>query len=254
MKNSSSTPCEILEWDTNFFGFCIARVSSNTLTPESVQNIDVFCHQNHVHCLYFLSSLDDPTTTRLAETNNFQLADVRLTFEKKLFENSGLIPDDGLNKKLAIRQVRAEDIDHLVKISQKSYVDSRFYFDTNFPHHRAESLYQTWIKVSCEGWAEAVLVAEWNHAPAGYITCHLNQEQKTGKIGLVGVSSQVQGRGLGKALVNNASDWFFTQGMEKATVVTQGRNLAAQRLYQHCGFITQNTQLWYHKWYLHSEE
>jgi hypothetical protein len=32
-------------------------------------------------------------------------------------------------------------------------------------------------------------------------------------------------------------------------VVTQGNNLAAQRLYQTCGFLSRDLQLWYHKWY-----
>jgi hypothetical protein len=32
--------------------------------------------------------------------------------------------------------------------------------------------------------------------------------------------------------------------------VTQGRNLAAQRLYQRTGFLIRDLQLWYHKWYL----
>jgi ribosomal protein S18 acetylase RimI-like enzyme len=250
----SQAPCEILDWDTNFFGFRIARAGSDTLTPEIVQSLDEFCRHNQVRCLYFLSTIHEPNTTRLAEANDFQLVDIRLTFEKVLSGNSHLKTDGGLNKIAAIRPARAADIADLVKISQKSYIDSRFYFDKNFPRPLAEALYQKWIQVSCEGWAEAVLVAELDQVPVGYITCHLDQEQKSGKIGLVGVSNQAQGQGIGKELVNQASEWFSIQGMGKVTVVTQGRNLAAQRLYQRCGFITQNIQLWYHKWYPLSEK
>jgi ribosomal protein S18 acetylase RimI-like enzyme len=36
--------------------------------------------------------------------------------------------------------------------------------------------------------------------------------------------------------------------MRVATVVTQGRNIASQRLYQKHGFVTQSIQLWYHRW------
>jgi RimJ/RimL family protein N-acetyltransferase len=254
MTNSLPTLCEILDWDTNFFGFRIARVHGNTLAPESIQGLDVFCRQKQVRCLYFLSTLDDPATTRLAEANHFQLVDIRLTFEKTISGSSPLKIDDNSNKIDSIRLARTDDVAHLVKISQNSYIDSRFYFDTNFPRERAEALYQTWIKVSCEGWAQAVLVAELDQIPVGYVTCHIDQEQKSGNIGLVGVSSQAQGHGIGKTLVFSALDWFSTQGMEKVTVVTQGRNLPAQRLYQRCGFITQKIQLWYHKWYPHSEE
>jgi hypothetical protein len=32
--------------------------------------------------------------------------------------------------------------------------------------------------------------------------------------------------------------------------VTQGKNIAAQRLYQKNGFLIRDLQLWYHKWYL----
>ena len=34
----------------------------------------------------------------------------------------------------------------------------------------------------------------------------------------------------------------------KSSLVTQGRNLYAQRLYQKAGFFTKGTELWYHKW------
>jgi dTDP-4-amino-4,6-dideoxy-D-galactose acyltransferase len=254
MTIPSQACCTILDWDTQFFGFRIARVNGDTLTPESIQGLDKFCLQNQVRCLYFLSTIQEPTTTFLAEKHDFKWVDIRLTFEKMISGSSHLRTDDVSNKLFSIRLARKTDIAALVEISRNSYIDSRFYFDTNFPRPRAEALYQTWIQVSCEGWAQAVLVAEKDQIPVGYITCHIDQEKMVGNIGLVGVNSQVQGHGVGKTLVFNALDWFYTQGMDKVTVVTQGRNLPAQRLYQRCGFITQNIQLWYHKWYPPSEK
>src|SRR3989304_3057168 len=122
MTATSETLCEILDWDTNFFGFRIARVSNDTLTSEGVQRLDLFCQQNQVRCLYFLSTIHDAATTRLAEANNFRLADIRITFEKKLSGNQPPVNEGSSDQTLTLRASRAEDVAHLVKISQKSYV------------------------------------------------------------------------------------------------------------------------------------
>jgi len=53
----------------------------------------------------------------------------------------------------------------------------------------------------------------------------------------------------GKSLLLVALDWFASQGAKEVRVVTQGKNIAAQRLYQRCGFVIRDLQLWYHKWY-----
>ncbi|MGP0101640.1 MAG: GNAT family N-acetyltransferase, partial [Solirubrobacteraceae bacterium] len=68
-------------------------------------------------------------------------------------------------------------------------------------------------------------------------------------IGLLGVSPQARRKGIGKNLVLAAIDWFRTQGVPSVTVVTQGNNLPAQRLYQQHGFLSHDLQIWYHKWY-----
>ena len=36
--------------------------------------------------------------------------------------------------------------------------------------------------------------------------------------------------------------------IKKLYVVTQGRNIRAQRLYQKNGFIIKSSEIWYHKW------
>ncbi len=239
--------CELLEWDTNFFGFRVARVRGEVLTPERVQQIEAWCRQAKVRCLYFLSRADDPNTTRLADDNGFQFIDVRMTFERKI--STGIIDGEMTKSKIQVRLARPADICPLQNITRESYHDTRFYFDANFPRHLCDLLYETWLKLSCEGYADAVLVAERDGIPVGYISCHLDGEPPTGRIGLVGVSRQAQGQGIGQTLVFSALEWFLTQGAPDVIVVTQGRNIAAQRLYQRCGFLTQTVQLWYHKWY-----
>ena len=249
MATTNLDPCEILEWDTAFFGFRVARVRGDVLTQERVRQIDAWCRQARVRCLYFLSRADDANTTRLAEDSDFRLVDVRVTFG---YRAPGAMQGakSQANGAAVVRHARPEDIYPLKSIAKESYYDTRFYFDTNFPRHLCELLYETWIKRSCEGYADAVLVAELEGAPIGYISCHLDKGPCVDRIGLVGVSSQVRNQGIGQMLILSALEWFLTQGAREVLVVTQGRNCAAQRLYQRCGFLTQTLQLWYHKWYI----
>ena len=56
-------------------------------------------------------------------------------------------------------------------------------------------------------------------------------------IGLFGVSKELNGKGIGTKLINNVVSFLTAKGYKKITVVTQGRNLYAQRLYQKAGFL-----------------
>jgi dTDP-4-amino-4,6-dideoxy-D-galactose acyltransferase len=235
---------EILPWDTKFFGFPVARVWGERLTEEQANQIDAWCEEQSVQCLYFLCELDDFTTTSTAERSGFHYVDIRMTLDTNL---STLTKDRPTE--LSVRPAQPQDIGVLQKIAAQVYRDTRFTYDPHFPPHLATSLYETWIKVSCEGYADTVLVAEEQGVPIGYITCHLEAELHHGRIGLVGVDRHARGKGVGRVLVTSALAWFQNHQMLTASVVTQGRNYAAQRLYQRCGFRTQSIKLWYHKWY-----
>ena len=81
----------------------------------------------------------------------------------------------------------------------------------------------------------------------GFITCI--KEGSYGKIGLLGIDPTSQRKGIGSSLVNAALHWFECEGISTVEVVTQGSNIAAQRLYQQAGFRTSQVQLWFHKWF-----
>lgn len=241
-------PCKILEWDTSFFGFRVAMVFKNALDQELAENIDTWCLRNSVQCLYFLARGDDSTTTNIAMDHNFRLVDIRMTLRHQMkdIEQNLAGPDA---ETVRLRSARSNDLIELEDIARDSYHDTRYYFDENFPRELVSELYSTWVRNSFNGYADTVLVVEDKNTPIGYITCDLEEERCQGRIGLVGVHKSQRGKGLGRLLVNHALEWFTKKGADTVVVVTQGRNIAAQRLYHQCGFMPHKVQLWYHKWF-----
>jgi dTDP-4-amino-4,6-dideoxy-D-galactose acyltransferase len=236
--------CEFLEWDSKFFARRIARVATGRLNVMALERILSWCQANAIDCLYFLSDVDDQPTVALAEDNQFRLVDIRLTLQRQL----GDVPHNMEDRNDVIRPWLPADLPALQRIARTSHHDSRFYYDPNFPPALCDSLYMTWVERSCRGYANSVFVAEQKGCAAGYITCHLPAHTH-GQIGLLGVSAEARGTGLGKRLVGRALRWFTAQGAEQITVVTQGRNVSAQRFYQTCGFATLSAQLWFHRWF-----
>lgn len=233
--------CEFLEWDTAFFGRRIARATLHRLDESTAAAVKAWCIENRIECLYFLADADDPATAHIAESTGMHLQDIRVTFEYKLDENAP-IPDT------TVRLARADDHPELIETARQSYGVSRYYADPCFTDAQSDALYKTWMQKSLNGYADAVLVADLDGAAAGFVTCHLNTETQIGSIGLVGVAPEARGHGIGLKVVNGSLHWFRDKNMNKVTVVTQGRNIAAQRLYQRAGFVTQAVQLWYHFW------
>jgi len=247
MNVQSPAPCQLQPWDTEFFNCRIARVCTDTLNEEQALQTDDWCRSHRIRCLYFLSRADEPTTIQTAEKHGFGLVDIRATFDCVINSHR---PANDPGPGISIRPFQADDLPALQSIARAVHGDTRFFKDSHFPRQRAEDLYSTWITSDTQGRAQSVWVAaSVANEPLGYISCYLDSVSRQGQIGLVGVSPQARRKGIGKSLVLAALGWFRTQGVVAVTVVTSGGNLAAQRLYQQCGFRSQDLQIWYHKWY-----
>jgi dTDP-4-amino-4,6-dideoxy-D-galactose acyltransferase len=237
-------PCSLLEWDSQFFGLTVAQVNGHRLEAQTIAQILDWCREKKVRCLYFLADSNHLETLRLAEENGFYLTDIRVTYERST-------PGMGNPYQPAppIHLATPEDLPGLRAMADSAYRDSRFYYDGHFPQDTCDRLYKTWIEKSLSGYAQAVLVRGEAGQPEGFVTCHTSPSEAKGKIGLAGVSEGTRGRGIGQALVQESLHWFAGQGMATVEVVTQGRNIPAQRLYQKCGFATKEVRLWYHHWF-----
>lgn len=234
-----SPPCELLPWDTEFFGFRIARVKIPAATQMEMDRVEHWCDDEGIRCLYFLVPAQHQSTSDLIAQRGFRLVDIRITLECR-----DVKPEQAPEE---IRPATESDIPVLAGIARVSHTDSRFYADRHFPAQRCDDLYATWIEKSCRGYADGVLVAEKDGRPAGYITC--NWREAAGQIGLLAVADWARGTGLGHRLIHASLGMMGQHGMTRATVVTQGRNVQAQRLYQQCGFRTFSVGLWYHRWF-----
>lgn len=237
--------CRTLPWDSEFFGHRIARLDGPSLRPDEIESIVEWCQARRVECLYFLAGSNCPETITTAEQNGFGLKDLRVTYEaKSAFGTRDIGRCSGGS--LKVRTSTPADLGRLVEIARVAHLDSRFFFDHRFDRERAAALYEVWIRKACAN--NHVLVGEVEGQPAGYFSCHRIGEH-AGGIGLVAVDARCHGQGLGRAMLNAALDWFVEQEITEVRVVTQGRNVAAQRLYQGAGFRTRTVEIWYHKWW-----
>jgi dTDP-4-amino-4,6-dideoxy-D-galactose acyltransferase len=229
--------CEFLPWDTDHFGLRIGRVAQKRLTPELVSEINIWASANSIRCLYLLAD-PEPVTMNLAAGAGFRVVDFRVTLEKRLSET---LPAP----QISIRPFQRADLPSLSAIAMASHHASRFYMDGNLPEDRCDDLFRIWIERSCAGDANMVFVAESDGAAVGYATCHLRGDE--GNIGLVAVAPSARGRHLALGMIQRCCAWFQENGADHATVVTQGANTPATRLYQRCGFLQSSLGIWYHR-------
>lgn len=228
----------ILPWDTDFFGFPIARLTDATLNPNSWESAQTDCQSQGVKCLYLLADSNDLETVLTAEKNSFHFADTRLTYDCDIITTPW--PD-------GIRPATAEDIEQLVPLARESHKDSRFFFDPGFTIERCQDFYEAWLRNSFGGFADCTLVAEFEGRAVAYLTLHKRNDH--GQIGIIAVSEEARGQGVGRRLMQAAHAQYSQWNLSHAKVVTQLRNLAAQRLYQAHGYRISDASHWYHRWF-----
>jgi dTDP-4-amino-4,6-dideoxy-D-galactose acyltransferase len=230
-----------LSWDSAFFALRVAQVVGGRLNAHNLPELEAWCQREQVDCLYFLA--DGPGPAAVAEAAGFRCTDERLTLERRLG------PPPAVPQAHAVRPATPGDSPGLEDIAGEAHRGTRFFNDMRFPRERCVALYRTWIRNSVHGGADQVWVCEDAAGLTGYATCHLRPDA-VGEIGLVGVAAWARGHGVGKALVAAATGWLGSQGCRRARVVTQGRNVAARRLYEGAEFAVVASQRWYHRWRL----
>jgi dTDP-4-amino-4,6-dideoxy-D-galactose acyltransferase len=245
-ESSPAPPCELLEWDSEHFGFPIARVLAGTLTSSSVQAIDAWCVERGIRCLYFVADADDPETARLAAAHGFRVVDLRI-IARRSYE--GLLELPQGSEEVTIREATNGDLEYARRLAARSHHRSRFYFDGGFPKDRCDALYEAWIERAVRDPERRLLIAVAGGEPVGYYAVAPLGPDREGHGELVAIDERHRGKGYGRAIHFGGYRHYAARGARTQRGVFSHRSLVIVRLHEREGFLIDEIQVWHHKWY-----
>ncbi len=239
----TSLPVEYLDWDSDFFNRRIARVTSGCLSSDEIDRLFTWAKEEHINCLYYLASGQEKNATSLVEKKGFNYVDLRVRFIKDLTK-----PDRSFIPTWHIRRAHEEDLSTLKEMARNAFKLSRFHVDNHFNQEKADQMYEVWVENDLRTPGHDVWVIDAQGQLAAYTSISVKKDGKA-QIGLVGTQTSWRGQGLSLELQRFICEELQNEGIEEVEVVTQGRNIPAQNLYQRAGFLTSSIDLWYHKWF-----
>jgi dTDP-4-amino-4,6-dideoxy-D-galactose acyltransferase len=228
---------ELLDWDTEFFGFNVARINADASQLNWSDIFDTLRNEK-IKLTYLIS----PIAIENIPNADFEvsLVDNKCTYRKEIAPSLPLHP--------CIKTYgEAYPEKKLETLAIESGVYSRFNTDRKIGKQKFEALYREWIIKSVQKKiALEVLVFSNADNINGFVT--LGEKNGRADIGIIAVDKNERGKGIGKALMSAAENSFHHHGYTAMQVVTQGENIAACKLYESCNFSLEKKEYVYHIW------
>lgn len=253
MDQAQTNQLEIkyLEWDSNFFGFPVCEMSilnlSNLLAlPFFLEKMQ----EEGARLIYVNTDARLKIPERVLSHFGGIAVDQKVTFLKNLDDKESY---PFLKPKMFKIEKRGGSLPHryyeqLRNLCWEAGKFSRFRTDRHFSEQKFKELYDLWLIRSLNGeLAKEVWVSEDNKDnPVGFVT--VTTKSGNGVIGLISVSPNARGQGLGTELVEQAIFSMKALGAGCAEVVTQLENSAACALYSKCRFTLSEEIKRFHFW------
>ncbi|QVY65781.1 GNAT family N-acetyltransferase [Polaribacter sp. Q13] len=172
------------------------------------------------------------------------LQDIKITFTKDLSS------DEFIDKE-TLKDIVKYDFDYvdenLLDLALQSGSYSRFKKDANIPNSKFEKLYDLWVRNSVnKKIADEIFVVFIDETISGFVTVKKNKH--ICKIGLIAVSQNFRGLGLGKKLMQRVDHWALENKCNLVEVETQLDNEIANKFYKSLGFLENKREYIYHIW------
>lgn len=247
------------EFDTQHFGIVMA-----TLNWEQTENINIFeineiqelfgecikyCILQNIEHVALKTNTKDYKIIHCAENYGFNLVNISVEYAFD-YKKQVITP---LNNVCKIRNANTNDLDAVLDISKNTFKNfSRFHYDQFLDNRKADEVYQEWVRKSFYGYADQIIIGEYNNEIVGFCTIKDNfttikGEKAAGAI-LAGVSEKARGLCVYKSMINQAI--VIGNELENTRYIassTQAQNIFVQRAWSDLGFKIYNCVYIFHK-------
>lgn len=229
---------EILDWDSQFFGFKVAKIKSNALIEENQEELLSKMSKKGIKLGYYFSPVPLPSKMD-SEYFDINLVDKKVPLVKPLAE---------YKRNPKVREYTKRDAeDKLIELAQLAGIHTRFNKDPNIPKEKYEELFRVWVEKSVsKEMATDVLVYMEENEIVGFTTIQL--QKKGPYVSLLAVQKEHEGKGVSVALMNAIENILVSRRHTHVYGATQMDNRKAMVVYQRYGLRPQSVEYVYHLW------
>jgi ribosomal protein S18 acetylase RimI-like enzyme len=218
-----------LEWDTAFFGLRVGELDFKEWQD---------CLNETDYDLLYVISFDDFDLEIKGFENTF--SEQKIKFFKELKR-----PQELSDNVFSFKE--SDNIQEVYELAYESGKHSRFLLDKNFSPEKFKDLYKRWIDNSIAGnFADDVLLFKYDRKTVGLLS--FKTTDKDAVVGLIAVSSQYQGKGIGGIMLKHLEGFLFNKGINSLTIPTQHQNQQACYFYNKLGYSISEQTYIKHYW------
>ncbi len=170
--------------------------------------------------------------------DGFYLTDTLFEYIYK-FDGSSL---PNITHKTIVRDYQEDDLKELMEIAKGSFDYDRYHSDPNLDNKLCDKYYEQWIYNSCHGFADKVIVSEYNNTVVGFTTGKADNMQPYGHLVLSAVSDKYRGLGIYTSMIYEGVKWLEKEGFKGLIVGTQINNIAVQKAWIKLGFTVLDSE------------
>jgi dTDP-4-amino-4,6-dideoxy-D-galactose acyltransferase len=218
-----------LDWDSSFFEIEVGEFLLVAKNNANSENFD----------LLYVKNEKDFELELVGFENLF--SETKVVFSKSLFESQFE------NQNVFLLKDTHYNMDEIYELAYESGKYSRFFLDANFKATKFQELYQKWVDNSINNtFADAVLVYQENNQTMGFVSYKINNGTAT--IGLIAVSPNHQGKGIGGILLKYVEKTLCQNNVKTLFIPTQKTNEAACNFYKKQGYSIHEATIIKHYW------
>ena len=237
----------ILKWDSDFFGFPVARIENPYLRGLELNNILSVLKKRKIKLVYWPAYSNNLISQDTIVRNGGIFVDKKITFYANI--DSIKQPEE----RLVGFQIESHDpsipFENLKSLAKQCGQYSRFAVDPKIPKKKFTELYEMWIHNSVtRQMADEVFVIRNGAEVIALISLKGDKNSMSGKICLLVVDQDFRRKNIGKHMVHTGLQWCKNKAFRQIKVNTQCMNATACNLYLRCGLNAEKSVNFYHFW------